>query len=286
MKACKIIGIVCVLAIVGAEALAQAAFRFPLYDYDNELGYWLRPNQNGAFLFTNDWAFNSDSLGVSREFATSENIDVLLVGDSLVYGGNELRQRDKLGPLLEEKSGYTVWPAAAGSWGLQNELAFLRRKPKLTANSDALVFVVNSGDFEKPSSWESELTHPSTRHFPIIPYLVRRYLLTNPALRPSPAPVAQRDVLADWKGLVQSVGVRPVVVIAYEAQDQTAGGCSWVPPQFQDYGTWFCYDGKSLGGAELFRDAIHPNAAGDQYLASAVSKVLNEVLEFREHNTN
>lgn len=104
-----------ILCIAGAEGLARVAFKFPLYDADDEVGYWPRRDQQGSFLFVNDRAFDNNSLGVSADFQPTPTLDVLLVGDTIVYGGNEFRQADKLEPLLQRQTGWKVWPASAGS---------------------------------------------------------------------------------------------------------------------------------------------------------------------------
>lgn len=57
-------------------------------------------------------------MGVKNEFRPTEYTDVLLVGDSIVFGGNPYKQQEKLGSQLELLSGLTVWPISVPSWGL------------------------------------------------------------------------------------------------------------------------------------------------------------------------
>jgi len=266
-------------ALIGAELAARVVFDFPLYGADSEVGYWPLPNQHGAFLLNNDWAFNEHSLGVAERFRPSAKVDVLLVGDSLVYGGNGLRQADKLGPLLESKTGWQVWPAGAGSWGLQNELAFLRRHPDLVEGADVIAFVVNSGDFAQPSVWTSALTHPRERPALYLPYLFERYVLHQetegkPATGEVPFPVPQRDVLGDWNAFVR-VANKPVVAIAYSAQAESGGGCDWIPPEFKQAGAWTCYDGLAQVGKGGFRDPIHPTPLGNKALAKRLEVAIS-----------
>jgi hypothetical protein len=256
-----------ILAVAGMEATARLAFDFPLYEVDGEVGYWLSPDQRGTFLFTNDWAFNSESLGVGEEFRPTGGVDVLLVGDSIVYGGNGLRQADKLGPLLERRTGWHVWPLGTPGWALQNELAFLRRDPSLVDRADVIVFVLESMDFAEPTAWKSPYTHPRERPAFYLPYLFDRYVLTTRSTDEPPFPMKQRDVLADWLAFARSVG-KPVIVVAYSNRFQGDQACSWVQRAFTHAGDWSCFDGlKSLGQA-AFRDDIHPSVAGNRALAA------------------
>lgn len=88
-------------------------------------------------------------------FAPNPARDVLLVGYSLVLGGNQFRAPERLGPSLQAlmqaySSDVNVWPIAPGSWALRNELAYLHLNPQ----------VPSSADFEAASSWCCELKHP------------------------------------------------------------------------------------------------------------------------------
>jgi len=262
------------LCLAIAEVTARFAFDFPLYAADDEVGYWPAPNQMGSFLFRNDWAFNSTSLGVAEEFRPSDKFDLLLVGDSIVYGGNGLRQGDKLGPAIEQATGWQVWPAAAGSWGLQNELAFLRRHPKLVAGADLIVFVANSGDFTTPSVWRSPYSHP--REYPalFLSYLFARYVAHPGEDPPAPFPVPQRNVLADWTSFVETAG-KPVLAVSYSSQAQAGQNCGWMPQSFKSVGAWICYDGKAVLGPSGFRDDIHPSVKGDHVLAQRIIEFVN-----------
>src|SRR5262249_11242049 len=92
---------------------------FPLYIQDAEIGFIAAPNQSGAFLRKNDWMFNEYSMA-SGAYLPSNEDNTLLIGDSIVQGGNPLAQREKLGPQLERLLGYPVWPVGVGGWALLN----------------------------------------------------------------------------------------------------------------------------------------------------------------------
>lgn len=167
--------------VLMAFILAELATRasgigdFPLYDANNHIGYIPKPSQSGSFLNTRNWAFNSLSMG-GPEFMPSAAVDTLLIGDSVVLGGNPYRQDDRLGPQLQRQLGQPVWPISAGSWALRNELIYLGDHPEVVAGVDRIVFVLNSGDFAEASSWACETTHPRSRPVLLTFYLFRKYV--------------------------------------------------------------------------------------------------------------
>jgi hypothetical protein len=66
----------------------------------------------------------------------------LLIGNSIVLGGNPINHDDKLGPLLEKEGcGCTV---AAGGWTNVNEMVYLDRNPDVLQNADTVI-VENMG---------------------------------------------------------------------------------------------------------------------------------------------
>lgn len=269
------VGILASLVIVG-EGFARLSglTDFPLYHADSRIGYIPAPSQSGSFMATNDWAFNEFSMGTPRPFAVSEATDILLVGDSVVYGGNPYKQQDRLGPQLEAATGATVWPISAGSWGLQNELTWLADHSNVAKSVDHIVFVLNSGDYGLPSSWRSEESHPRYRPTSSLWYLVTKYLL-KPVTQDSPADliVQPRDWRADFAAFAASVDT-PITVLLYPSRDPSDDddlalgielallGADSVVPVSEDP-AW---------SEAMYRDAIHPTAAGTSELARIIAE--------------
>ena len=139
---------------------------FPLVIADNKIGYIYKPNQHGSFLNRNDWRFNSHSMQNDEEFLPSNSLDVLLIGDSIVAGGNSFKKEDRLGSKLARDLNTQVWSISAGSWSLLNELIYLENHPEVIQGIDKFIFILNSGDFTRPSSWSCEYTHP--RSYPYL----------------------------------------------------------------------------------------------------------------------
>jgi|SRR5450830_1296185 len=135
-----VVTVVLVVFGVGEIAVrALGAVDFPLYDADNTIGYIPKANQSGSFLNKNDWVFNDLHMGSGRQFAPSTKLDVLLVGDSIVLGGNPLRQSERLASQVEGGTDLAVWPISAGSWSLHNELTYLRQHTQVVRAVDAIV---------------------------------------------------------------------------------------------------------------------------------------------------
>ena len=118
---------------------------FPTYLRDDYFGYVPRPEQSGRFLTTNAWFFNDRSMGVAEPWRPQpERTDILLIGNSIVLGGNPYDQKDKLGPLVQSLLNATckVWPVAAGGWSTVNEFRFLERRPDVAAGADFFIWEV------------------------------------------------------------------------------------------------------------------------------------------------
>ncbi|MGN6497094.1 MAG: hypothetical protein ACTHK5_07110 [Tsuneonella sp.] len=248
--------------LIVAELVAREAIDLRLYNSDHEVGYWLRPSQHGDGLLTGSYAIDADGLGVPRPFAPTRSFDLLLVGDSIVMGTSSVDQEERLGPQLEKLTGWSVWPLSAGSWALWNEIRSIERNPKLL-QADAIVFVLNSEDFRRPSFWDNEFEHP--RH-PPASYLVYAVQKMLRGIRPPqhPLSVRQSDLAADWAAF-RARADRPILVIGYENMITSGSGCTWLPKWLNV--TTACYDPMRLGGRKLFADQTHPTAAGNTAFA-------------------
>ena len=187
------------LALVEAVARLSGIADIPLYDVDREIGYIPKPNQSGAFLRRNDWVFNERSMG-ARSFAPDGRTNILLLGDSIVYGGDAYKQREKLGPRLEDdlQGDYAVWPVGAGHWGALNEITYLQRNADLLDRMNTLVWVLISVDFQRRVQSWSPLIHPQKPPLLASVFGLRRFILPRLHIIPDPAwvPVAQEQHVA------------------------------------------------------------------------------------------
>lgn len=279
-----LLGAILILVLIEISIRVSGITNFPLYDADNRIGYIPKPNQSGSFLWIHDWQFNSLSMGTS-EFKPSANVvDTLLIGDSIVLGGNPYNQSDRLGAQLQNIRGGNVWPIAAGSWGLRNELIYLNLHPDVVAATDELIFILNSGDFNEASSWACEDTHP--RRYPLYAtaYVVKKYLYDwSPCGMPSTElKVPSGDL---WLELSQFVHGnvaknKKITIFLYPNKEE------FQDPQLARKKLNLHANALSSAGirniyyiqndsrwhVDFYRDAIHPNLKGTEMLADIINR--------------
>lgn len=133
------------------ELVLRFGFGFcnaPLYIEDPDFEYVFAPNQY-RFRFrnivrTNELSMRSDPIN------PTDTTVVLLVGDSIINGGNPTDHDDLASTLLEKqltahyKQSVRVLNVSAGSWGPDNAFAFLKKKGFFGA--DVLCLVTSSHD--------------------------------------------------------------------------------------------------------------------------------------------
>ena len=208
------------LALVGEIGTRAAGMSdFPLYGTDAELGYWILPNQSGAFMNKNHWAFNNLGMPIAEDFKPSDAIDIPVIGNSIIMGGNAYDQKDKIPPVLQNLLGakYRIWPVAAGGWSNVNEAVYLKRHPEITRHADFFIWEVMYGGFSGPSTWRGEYVFPKEKPLSALWYAARRYVLPkfidfNMDELP-PRGVAQNDHLklveSQIEALIQATSHKP-----------------------------------------------------------------------------
>ncbi|MCL4069289.1 hypothetical protein M3484_22280 [Pseudomonas sp. GX19020] len=290
MRKIAVAGIAIVALAVASEIGARYAgvIDFPLYEANNRVGYLPLPNQSGSFMRTNDFYTNDLSMGVIDTFENTEN-DILLVGDSLVWGGNPYKQADKLGPKLQsalDERGVDakVWPISAGSWAIINEVNWLEDHPVVVSATETMIFILNSEDFDQPSSWRNPLTHPRERPASAIGYLLYKYIFSPaiPAIEadltvPSrPVGEALAATIANCSCRVQ-IWLHPMKAELALPSDQTNLEMNFskiealLPEgtkvhRIRDIPDW---------GQKLYRDSIHPTPEGMNILGQAIAASLD-----------
>ncbi len=155
----SIVKILILLAVTGF-VLAELVCRFaiglgqpPLYQADPQMEYLLQPSKT-YYRFHHRFAVNQYGMR-SDDFPAQKSspgeLRVMVVGDSIVYGGvridqsqidTEILKRD-----LQREFGrpVVVGNASAKSWGPPNELAYLKRYGTLDA--DVVILELSSHDY-------------------------------------------------------------------------------------------------------------------------------------------
>lgn len=248
---------------------------FPLIQRSATVGYIPAPNQSGAFLNRRQWVFNERSMAVARPFRPGPD-DILLIGDSLVVGGNGIDQKDRLGASIESETGCVVWPIGAGSWALSNELA------EIMSNKDLLglrtiVFISNRDDFGRASVLENEYTHPTKHPWSVALYAIRRMLW--PISENTPSELSP-EATTKWHGQLAAflnAYKGRIVWVTHSMTDELKAP----PPVFAELG-------QRIGGrativdsardsrwkASLYRDIVHPTPEGNRVLGKIISERL------------
>ena len=301
MKKFSLSLIVLLIAIFSELGLRFSGIgNFPIYQIDPQIGYIPAPNQTGKFLQKNKWVFNDKSMGVAERFQGSEKLDLLVIGDSLVYGGNPYSQEQKLGPQLQKKlgSGYQVWPVGAPSWSFLNEKEYLERHPEVISEIDGMIWVFNSGDFQNRSQWWTDATHPRARPICLGYYVLNKYLLEGNLKRafpaflfwgkePAPPSTKQMDQeIENFAAKMQELKgnhfkKRLIVFYPNKTEEKQASNDVYdslslrLEERAKVAGALFFDLRKSphWNGSD-YRDGIHPTAEGYERMASEVAKQL------------
>jgi hypothetical protein len=165
----RTIGIVVLLALAG-ELLLRFVWGIgdPLLSVaDPDIGYVFAPSQE-IQRFGNSVRINSFSQRAEDPLSPKpeDSIRILLIGDSIAFGGTLTDQSDTVSALLDDMlRGITAQNsqtlnASAGSWGIQNALAYVERHG--TFEADEAVLLINTGDLcQRKATGDVVGTHPA-----------------------------------------------------------------------------------------------------------------------------
>lgn len=274
------------IALIATEgALRTLGFSdFPLYDADASIGYIPKANQSGAFMNKNDWVFNEEHMG-SGPFRPGPGRDILLIGDSLVFGGNKYRQDQKLGASLQRAlpQGTAVWPIGAGSWSLNNELTWLKKHAHVVSQVEDIVFVLNSEDLlDSASSWRCESTHPRSKPWSILWYQVQKHLSPErceeipPELHVPATP--WRQGLMEWLKSPEVINKR-IHFVLHPRKDELGTEPSNIDAMKKKLRGAGLDDVLDIGEApgwhrDFYADIIHPTPEGNAILGKFIANHL------------
>lgn len=156
---------------LGKPALVQA---------DIEMGYRFQPNQKtrrfGNWIEYNQYSQRSEPIEIEKKAGV---LRVLMLGDSVLNGGNRTDQKETISEQLEiqlkEKGKETeVLNASANSWGIGNQLGYLQKFG--TFNADAIILQIGTHDLLQPTSQGKNL-YPIEYPSSAIAELFQRYLI-------------------------------------------------------------------------------------------------------------
>jgi len=245
----------------------------PLFRIDPHAGYIERPSQSGAFMRKHRWAYNDHQLGSEAPFRPT---GVLLVGDSVVNGGNPLDHSEKLGPMLEKTLGVPVWPLAAGGWALENQLQALKSDPALL-KVPTLVVVSNSGDFGAMNSWSSPLNYPLQTPPSAIVYVAQKKVFRPRDTVDSPP---SAEATARWRADVADLLARyhgRVIWVLYPKKEEIGAAnptFSELRKLIEGRAEIIDVSARPDWSSSNYRDDIHPSIEGNRVLSEILAQAI------------
>jgi hypothetical protein len=241
----------------------------------------------------NDWYFNDKSMPVKETWKPDRGANILLIGNSIVMGGNPYKQSDKLVSRIQGRldADKKVWPIAAGGWSQPNEIAYLKRHPELARENNYLAWEYMPGGLSFISSWRGEYVFPTQRPFYATWYFLRRYVL--PRFMPSalqselpPMGAAEDANLSEFDQELEALvgktnAERPGILWLFPALDQLRAarrGEAWLPerPKIEELAKRHRLRivdvaAKTEWREDLYRDGVHPNVEGNRVLGSILA---------------
>lgn len=310
----KIAFVAAVVVVLGVELFCRFVLGLgnpPLYVTDPQIEYMMKPDQDvlrfGNRVFVNHWGMRSPDFPL-RKTDVAE-LRILVMGDSVINGGSVIDQTLLSTTLLQAQlqkvlgRPVVIGNASAGSWGPGNWLAFVKRYGFFDA--DLLVLLVGSGDYaDNPTFTPLGSNHPVENPVMALQEAVFRYFLPHleklskrffsPAPTAEAPPISEAEVargrsdLAEFLTLAQANGARKVMVFHHPDRSEFSSakyvsGHDEIRALCQQAGVPFVdlYPAYAKQSAELYRDAIHQNAVGQQVLADALYEAVLPQLDGR-----
>lgn len=143
-----LISLVIIITLIEFVLRFYGLYNYPLYESNELYEYILKPNQN-VKIYRNSVSTNAYSMR-SVQINKSDSIVVLLIGDSILNGGNEVDQSELASTILENrlrseiKKNIRVLNISCKTWGPENLYRYLSKFGIF--NADLIIFVSNGGD--------------------------------------------------------------------------------------------------------------------------------------------
>ena len=167
-----------VVLFIAAELLVRFGIGLgdpPLWRLDPKIEYIAKPGDHRRFgnrIHYNAYSMRSDEFPETK--SDPEEIRVLVIGDSVVNGGNYIDQADLATEiavgLLEQKLDrpVVIGNISAGSWGPRNQLEYLRHFG--TFGADLVILVSHTGEVDDLPTHDVQLgvTHTKVDTKPLL----------------------------------------------------------------------------------------------------------------------
>jgi hypothetical protein len=283
------------LAISSEIYLRYAGFgSYPIYDIDNEIQYIPAANQHGRFRNRDAWFFNNRHMENISNWSREIHPNLLLIGDSIVLGGDTFNPEDRLGPLLEKDLGgrYTVWSVAANAWSNVNWMTYLDRNADVLHNADAVITEYSEDDLVAPAVWPGYYVYPDHKPWILTGYLFVRSMLYRLRLAQvaflnvdsTPTRMPDEAQLQRFKKLVASVAKdHKMVIFIYPTLENLQNKSAWLEVIAPIEGLCRTTTAKCVDIAQApawnerayTSDGVHPTVEGNKILASILVNAMN-----------
>ena len=275
--------LICLAALVLCELLIRwkGINSFALYARDDRCHYRMKASQRGCFLNRYQWVYDERGMR-SRNHVPTLAGAVILLGDSVVDGGNYLTQSETLAERLQEAIGRTVYPIACHGWSIGNELAALTSMPGWQ-DAEKLILVLNTGDFDYTNEGSSRWSFPTRLPLCLLPWLVcrqlyRRYPAWWSPERPAPTAMEIKRLrnqnLARFKDVVENFR-GTVTILRFPKKGENAATETY----FEDLTavakskvSLIDITDSPMWTADCYLDNIHPNPKGADVLSTYISE--------------
>jgi hypothetical protein len=290
------------VALAGGEILCRQVLGLgdpPLIVRDPAMDYRFAPGRSylrfGNAITFNEYSMRADAVAARK--TDPDELRVLVIGDSVVYGGALTDDRKLATRIaqdrLRDELGRPVWVGnvAAVSWGPGNQLAYLRAFGSFDA--DIAILVLGSHDLEDVTGFATDLGPDFPESSPVLAleealvrYLPRYLPWIAPQVAEAPSEPAQarraqgarelRELLAELAARVPHV-----VVLHHEERDEAArtadDRASALRGVVEGAGVPFLalrpyLEGGAAEGSP-YRDHIHLNDLGQERYARAFACV-------------
>jgi hypothetical protein len=294
--------------MIAAELMARFALGLgdpPLFQKDDAIEYVMKPgtyHRFGHAIHINRWSQRSPDIEAKK--SDPNELRVLVIGDSVVNGGALLDDAQIATRLLEDAlrtqlaRPVRVLNIAAGSWGPQNQLAYLQKFG--TFDADAAVVVWNSHDaWDVPRFDGLRADQPQRRPSLAVGELLTRYAL--PRLRrsapPAPAPT-DNDFDQAMQSAIDLIAFTrshnlPIAIVLHETRSELEGkshadhslgrGRQLLKDMVTTTGIPLSFTRTQFApaltqGDAVFQDDIHPTASGQKLLAECLEQAVRPLL--------
>lgn len=270
----------------------KGAIDFPIYRVESNGHYSLAPNQHGSFLNKNSWFVNSDGFNNDQEIDVKKPY-VMLVGDSVVYGGNPVDYKDRIGYSLEKELSTNVYIGALGGWSLYNEMQFIRKNINVARQADLLVIQYDNGDLSNLSKASlNSVVHPTKKPQLATYYYLEKYIYpkliskTNASeLPPIPEKVSSSG---DWEKELLEISKNTngkILFVLYPDKKALADKDLWEQQTYhikgfidnnRDKFDYIDIAKVPKWNSQLYRDGIHPSTDGNKVIANVIASYVKQ----------